>query len=109
MTALKFDPVMLREDAKRVLQLIKESTLSEDEFLAQTEGEIAKIFNNVRANRFFKYTEAWGVGLCRMMELRGLEVNEERMERWSASLKGHVNQRRISQSWSGEYTCTYLH
>lgn len=87
MKAVGFDPVVIRADAKRILGLIKESTLSEDEFLAATEGEIAEIFNSVRNNRFFKYTDAWGIGLARMMELKGVEPNITSFEKWSKSLR----------------------
>lgn len=98
MKAVGFDPVKIREDAKRVLGLIKESTLSEEEFLSSTEGELAEIFNNVRSNRFFKYTDAWGVGLGRLMELKGIEPKEESFIRWSTSLKWVFTQRLV-QSW----------
>ena len=74
MKAVGFDPVKIRDDAKKVLSLIKESTLSGEELLNSTEGEIAEIFNHVRSNRFFKYTDAWGIGLGRIMELKGNDI-----------------------------------
>mmetsp|Transcript_18494 Transcript_18494/g.25566 ORF Transcript_18494/g.25566 Transcript_18494/m.25566 type:complete len:365 (-) Transcript_18494:164-1258(-) len=87
MKAVGLDPALIRADAKRILSVIKESTLSEDEFLAATEGEIAEIFNGVRKNRFFKYTDAWGIGLARLMELKGVEPNMLSFEKWSKSLR----------------------
>ena len=59
MRAVGFDPVLIRDDAKKILNLIKESSLTGDDFLNSNEGEIAEIFNHVRSNRFFKYTDAW--------------------------------------------------
>jgi len=49
--------------------------LTEDDVLNAKEGEFASIFNRVRSDRFFKYTDAWGVGLGRLMELAGVEPN----------------------------------
>lgn len=65
---------------------------------AATEGEIADIFNSVRTNRFFKYTDAWGVGLGRMMELVGAEPKSESFDRWCGSLKW-VFTPRLMQTW----------
>lgn len=99
MKAMNFDPARIREDAKRILSLIKEISGTEEEFLNMTEGELATIFNNVRTNRFYKYTDSWGVGLGRLMELRGIEPTTEAFERWSKSLKW-VFTARLMQSWS---------
>lgn len=99
MKSMGLDPVKIRDDAKRILTLVKESTLSEEEFLNQSTGELGEIFNYVRTNRFFKYTDAWGVGLCRIMELRGIEPNEESFNRWTKNLRW-VFTPRITQSWS---------
>lgn len=98
MKAVGFDPAKIRDDAKKMLNLIKENNLSEDEFLNSTEGEIAEIFNHVRKNRFFKYTDAWGVGLGRLMELKGVEPNTASFDKWSQSLKW-VFAPRLTQSW----------
>lgn len=99
MKSLRLDAQKIRDDAKRILTLIKESSESEDQFLAQTEGELAEIFKHVRTNRFFKYTDAWGVGLGRLMELKGIEPNEASFKRWSANLRW-VFAPRLMQSWS---------
>lgn len=99
MKAVGMDPKLIRDDAKRVLQLIKDGPQSEDEILAETySGELADIFNRVRANRFFKYTDAWGVGLCRMMELVGVEPKQESFEKWCPSLRWIFAQR-LTQTW----------
>ncbi|RYH05089.1 hypothetical protein EON65_45710, partial [archaeon] len=75
-TAVGFDPALIRDDAKRILSLVKESSLSEQEFLQQQDTEMARIFHNPKTNRFFKYCDAWGIGLGRVMELKGVDVNE---------------------------------
>lgn len=98
MKAVGFDPVKIREDAKRVLTLVKESTLSEEEFLASSEGELGAIFNKVRNNRFFKYTDAWGIGLGRIMELRNIEPNKDNFDRWTNVLRW-IFTPRLLQSW----------
>jgi len=98
MTAVGFDPVVIRADAKKILNLVKESPNDEDEFLNAQEGDIAEIFNSVRKNRFFKYTDAWGIGLGRVMELKGLDVNATTFDKWSGSLKW-VFTTRLMQSW----------
>lgn len=54
------------------------------------------IFECTRENRFFKYTDAWGVGLGRMMELVGNEPNPESFEKWSSSLRWVFTPRLIS-------------
>ena len=98
MKAIGFDPNKIREDAKRVLGLIKEGSPTEDQILAATEGELAEIFNRVRGNRFFKYSDAWGVGLGRMIEVLGVEPNEASFNKWSGSLRW-VFTPRLMQSW----------
>jgi len=98
MKAVGFDPVKIREDAKRMLTLVKESTLSEEELLNSSDGELGAIFSNVRNNRFFKYTDAWGVGLGRIMELRNVEPNKESFDRWAGVLTW-VFSPRLLQSW----------
>jgi hypothetical protein len=98
MKCVGLDPNLIREDAKRILTLIKEGPQNEDEVLAATSGEIADILNHVRTNRFFKYTDAWGVGLGRMMELLGVEPKQESFEKWSKSLKWVFTQRMV-QTW----------
>ena len=106
MKAVGFDPVKLRDDAKRMLSMIKSLNATDDEVLTLQEGELADIFNGVRSNRFFKYTDAWGVGLGRLIELIGKEPNQESFEKWSASLKW-VFPTRISQTW-GEFCSDQL-
>ena len=61
MKAIGLDSVKVREDAKRVLTLIKDTNLTEDDILNAKEGLFADIFNNVRNDRFFKYVDAWVV------------------------------------------------
>jgi len=99
MSAVGFDPNKLRDDAKKVLTLIKESNLTEDDLLKSQDGLLGTVFNGVRANRFFKYTDSWGVGLGRVMELIGVEPNNESFDRWSKSLKW-IFTPRLMQSWS---------
>lgn len=98
MKCVGLDPNKIRDDAKRVLTLIKEGPQTEDEVLAATTGELAEIFNHVRTNRFFKYSDAWGVGLGRMMELLSVEPKQESFDKWSKNLKWIFTQR-LMQTW----------
>lgn len=99
MKAVGYDPQKIRDDAKRMLQLIKDGPQSEDEVLAADRSdEIGEIFARVRGNRFFKYTDAWGIGLGRMMELLNIEPNEATFSRWCPNLKWVFTQR-LMQTW----------
>ena len=98
MKAVGLDPQLIRDDAKRYLTTIKEGSLTEDDVINSESGELATIFNNVRTNRFFKYTDAWGVGLGRTIELLGGEPNQESFDKWSESLKW-VFSGRLMQTW----------
>lgn len=106
MRAIGFDPFKLRDDAKRILSLVKDQGLTEESLLNSKEGELAEIFNRVRSNRFFKYTDAWGVGLGRVMELIGIEPKEDSFARFAESLKW-VFTPRLMQSW-GEFSSDQL-
>jgi len=99
MTAVGLNPNTLREDAKKVLTVIKDSNLTEEDLMNVKEGILAEVFSKVRGNRFFKYTDAWGVGLGRVMELIGVEPKAESFDRWSANLKWVFTPRLIS-TWS---------
>jgi Thylakoid formation protein len=96
MIAVGFEPQKIRDDAKRMLGLIKDGNPTADDILNATEGELAEILINVRTNRFFKYTDAWGVGLGRMIELVGSEPNSDSFDKWSASLRWIFTPRLIS-------------
>lgn len=96
--AVKFDPVRLRDDAKRILTYVQQASLTGEEILNAEEGELAPIFNNVRNNRFFKYCDSWGVGLARIMELKGIEPNMEAFDKWCRNLK-NVFASRLLDSW----------
>ena len=96
MVAVGFEPQKIRDDAKRMLGLIKDGNPTADDILSSTEGELAEILINVRTNRFFKYTDAWGVGLGRMIELVGAEPNSDSFDKWSASLRWVFTPRLIS-------------
>lgn len=99
MMAVGFEPQKIRDDAKRMLTLIKEGPQTEEELLsADLTGEIADIFNRVRGNRFFKYTDAWGIGLGRMMELINVEPKEDSFKKWCPNLKWIFTQR-MMQTW----------
>jgi hypothetical protein len=98
MKAVLLDPVVIRDDAKRMLMLIKSVNGTEEDFLNMKEGELAKIFDGIRNNRFFKYTDAWGVGLGRLMELVGVDPKPEAFEKWEKNLKW-VSASRLSSSW----------
>mmetsp|Transcript_10720 Transcript_10720/g.17488 ORF Transcript_10720/g.17488 Transcript_10720/m.17488 type:complete len:372 (-) Transcript_10720:134-1249(-) len=99
MKASGFDPVKIRDDAKLILNMVKESTeVEEKEFLTNSDNELGKIFQTVANDRFFKYTDAWGVGLGRVMELRNVEPNKETFDRWTETLRW-VFTPRLMQSW----------
>lgn len=103
--AVGLDPARLRADAKRVLAAVKElpSPGGEDALLdPRATGELAEVFARVRSNRFFKYTDAWGVGLGRVMELVGADPKQETFARWARSLRW-VFAERLAQSWD-EFT-----
>lgn len=107
MNAIGLDPVKIRDDAKRILTLVKSLNKTEEEVLQMKDCcELAIIFENVRKNRFFKFTDAWGVGLGRVMELLNIEVNEEAFARWALSLKW-VFTPRLTQTWN-EFTSDQL-
>jgi hypothetical protein len=88
------------------LAFIKESSLTEDEALAATDGCLAECLIKVRTNRFFKYTDAWGVGLMRVVELLGGEVKEETVAKWANSLTW-VFTTRIISTWE-EFSANQL-
>jgi hypothetical protein len=98
MKAVGFKPQKIRDDAKSFLTVVKEGSMTEEDLLSATEGPIAEVFNSVRTNRFFKYTDAWGVGLGRVVELIGGEANEESFGRWCESLKW-VFTSRLMSTW----------
>lgn len=102
MESCRLDPVRIREDAKRLLTLVKDSSMTEDDLLNAKEGELAEIFNTVRSNRFFKYTDAWGIGLGRIIELTGGEPKAESFDKWAASLRW-IFTSRMMQTWD-EFT-----
>lgn len=108
MKSLRLDPQLIRDDAKRVLTLVKDTTaIPEEEFLALTPspsttasmGELVTIFQYVRSNRFYKYTDAWGIGLGRIMELRGLEAKHDSFDRWCTNLRW-VSALRMGATWT---------
>merc|ERR1712134_111366 len=99
MKAVGYEPQKIRDDAKRMLQLIKEGPQTEEEVLAEGRNdEIGEIFARVRGNRFFKYTDAWGIGLGRMMELLNVEPKQETFDVWCPNLKWIFTQR-LMQTW----------
>ena len=100
--ACGLDPVKIREDAKRLLSLVKDKNYSFEQLLELREGELANIFEVVRTNRFFKYTDAWGIGLGRIIELTGGEATTETFDSWSTSLRWIFTSRLI-QTWD-EFT-----
>ena len=99
MTVVGLDAIKIREDAKRLLGLIKESNLTETDLFALKNGELAIILANVRSDRFFKYTDAWGVGFGRIMELIGIEPTLENFDRWAKNLKW-IFAPRLAQTWN---------
>jgi len=99
--ALGMDPRAIREDAKQVLQQVDLTrSLSDEDFLHSADSEVGKIFDRVRSNRLYHYTDAWGVGLVRLMELRKHTpptVNDFIV--WG-DLLVNIPAERLSASWS---------
>lgn len=106
MKAVGLDADKIREDAKKVLSLIKDKGLTQDSLLDSKEGELAAIFQGVRSNRFFKYTDAFGVGLGRIVELCGGTADDKSFEKYEASLRWCFAQR-MMQTWN-EFTSDQL-
>lgn len=100
------DPTLLRADAKRLLGVIKELEGASEEAVLSSTNELGQLFNVVRANRFFKYTDAWGVGLGRVMELVNVDPKQENFVRWCKSLRWIFTER-ITQTWE-EFTADQL-
>jgi hypothetical protein len=88
MTAVGFDPDQLRSDGKRVQALVRDLAAASGEggnvtsAILYGDHELARLFESVRQNRFFKYSEAWGVGMCRVIELIGLDPKPELFTPW---------------------------
>jgi hypothetical protein len=106
MAAVRLDANTIRADAKRLLAVIKSMEGMPEETVLSSDNELGQIFNIVRKNRFFKYTDAWGVGLGRVMELIGVEPKQENFEKWCKSLRWVFSQRLI-QTWD-EFTADQL-
>ena len=102
MVAVGLDPSLLRADAKRLLGVIKTMENATEDTVLNADNELGQIFAQTRKNRFFKYTDAWGVGLGRVMELVGVDPKEENFKRWCQSLRW-VFVQRIMQTWD-EFT-----
>jgi hypothetical protein len=99
MKAIGLDPKALREDAKRMLELIKATvSVSDEELLRRADNEVGVIFRKVQNDRFFKFTDAWGVGFGRLLELREVSPGKESFDRWSQTLKW-VPSTRLMQAW----------
>ena len=99
MDSVGLKPQEIRDDAKALMTMVRDGSMTEEDVLAAKEGEIADILNNVRENRFFKYTDAWGIGLGRMIELLGGEAKEETFDKWTQSLRWVYTQR-IMSTWN---------
>ncbi len=105
MNAVSLDPHTLENSAKLVLKGIDQTRLVSDENLLLKSGdELGKIFAGVPNNPAFRYTDSWGVGLVRMMELRGslaVDKNNAQFAKWSELLCGAVCAEQLAQSWGG--------
>lgn len=101
MHALDMHPTAIKEDAKQLLRQVDlTNTLSVEDFLRSADTEVGKIFDKVRSNRQFHYTDTWGVGLARLMELRKhTPPSAMDFATWS-DLLVNVPAERMSASWS---------
>lgn len=103
MQALRMDPQLLRTDATRILQQVDSTQSVSDEQLLTTESELGRTFQKARENKRFHYTDAWGIGLGRLLELRSSRINPTNppdFSKWSQLLL-RVPAERLEQSWAG--------
>ena len=101
MHALNMHPTAIKEDAKLLLrQADLTKSLSDEDFLRSPDSEVGKLFDNVRCNRQFHYTDAWGVGLARLMELRKHTPPSAMDFKALSDLLENVPAERMSASWS---------
>ena len=97
--ALSMDPQQLKSDATRLLRQVDATRSVSDQGLFSSESELGEVFQKVRENEKFHYTDAWGVGLGRLLELRQSTTNRPDFARWSELLI-RVPAERMEQSWS---------
>ena len=99
--ALDMHPTAIKEDAKLLLRQVDlTKSLSDENFLRSADSDMGKIFDKIRGNQQFHYTDAWGVGLARLMELRKhTPPSAMDFTTWS-DLLVNVPAERMSASWS---------
>lgn len=97
--ALSLDPQLLRSDATRILKNIDSTQSVSDESFLRSDSELGRMFQSVRENSEFHYTDAWGVGLGRLLELRQSSPSPLSFAKWSRLLL-RVPAERLERSWS---------
>lgn len=61
------------------------------------DDEISKVLHAISQNDWFVYSRLFGLGLFRMMELCGVQVNSERCQKWASAL--HISSLKLEQDW----------
>lgn len=94
--ALQLDPEQVRRDAKRLIGLAKGRTtpLIDDLPPAELFTVVDMTSSN---NKEFPLTDAWAVGLGRLIELYGAVPSETSFRRWN---RRGVNNARLMAAWS---------
>lgn len=93
--ALQMDPQQVRDDAKRLISLTKGHTSSSIDQLPP--AELFTVVNTGPAHKEFPLTDAWAVGLGRLIELCGAIPSETTFRRWN---RRGMNNARLMAAWS---------
>lgn len=96
--ALSIDPQLLKTDATRIIKNIDTTQSISDESFLSSDSELSRMLRNVRENSQFHYTDAWGIGLGRLLELRQASPSPLSFEKWSKLLL-RVPVERLERSW----------
>jgi hypothetical protein len=93
--ALQLDPQQVRHDAKRLIGLAKGRTTPLIDNLPP--AELFTVVDTNPGNKEFPLTDAWAVGLGRLIELYGAVPSETIFRRWN---RRGVNNARLMAAWS---------
>lgn len=99
MAALGLDACRIRRDAKQLLSELQNSPLPHAERLEKGSAALTRVIEQVQSNCLFKYSDAWGIGLGRLLELSHIPPSRESFQHWSHKLRW-VPATRLMQTWS---------
>jgi hypothetical protein len=110
LSSLRFHPQQLLTDAQRIMSLLQNAqAIAEEDFWPSLLTLISTSTSSRSAKYpITKYTDAWGIGLVRMMELRKVEVNKSTLWNWCKKFQSnsllqnrlHDFPEQILQTWS---------